>query len=300
MGQHEVYIVTYSGLPHGAPEDQMLAAAIQRRGGAAAIVGWDAPNVDWSRPTKMIIRSTWNYHVDLEAWDSWVTTASSDCELLNAGSLLRWNADKRYLLDLEQLGVPIVPTLYLSRGTANIGSLLSEQQGDVIVKPNIGASSIGVKRFSLPALREACQRHIERLLQRSDVLLQPFQTVVENERERSLVFVAGHFTHAFTKPAFHPGISAGTHVELRIQPTDDELALARHALATLAELPAYARVDLVPSDDGPLLMELELIEPHLAFHLEPECCARLAGHLLSGKYVRFSSEAEFPSLSSHS
>ena len=42
----------------------------------------------------------------------------------------------------------------------------------------------------------------------------------------------------------------------------------------------YARVDVVLAERGPLLMELELVEPELFFHLAPERADRLAHHLL--------------------
>jgi hypothetical protein len=38
----------------------------------------------------------------------------------------------------------------------------------------------------------------------------------------------------------------------------------------------YARVDLVESDRGPLLMELELIEPELYFSIVPGSADRMA------------------------
>jgi hypothetical protein len=42
----------------------------------------------------------------------------------------------------------------------------------------------------------------------------------------------------------------------------------------------YARVDLVHTDRGPTLMELELIEPDLFFRLAPDAAGRMADALL--------------------
>jgi hypothetical protein len=47
------------------------------------------------------------------------------------------------------------------------------------------------------------------------------------------------------------------------QPTDDELDVAMAALAAVEGDVTYARVDMVMSERGPVLMELELIEPQL-------------------------------------
>jgi glutathione synthase/RimK-type ligase-like ATP-grasp enzyme len=61
----------------------------------------------------------------------------------------------------------------------------------------------------------------------------------------------------------------GAEVSLTVA-TDEQVACALAALAVPATMPLYARVDLVGSDGGPVLMELELIEPtlHLSEHVE--------------------------------
>ncbi len=39
---------------------------------------------------------------------------------------------------------------------------------------------------------------------------------------------------------------------------------------------AYARVDLLPTPDGPVVLELELTEPSLFLQLDPQAPARAA------------------------
>ncbi len=53
-------------------------------------------------------------------------------------------------------------------------------------------------------------------------------------------------------------------------------------LDAVAEVPVYARVDLVAVDGELLLMELELIEPELFFALAPESAERFADLLTAG------------------
>ena len=90
--------------------------------------------------------------------------------------------------------------------------------------------------------------------------MQPFQAAVDVERERSLVVIGGRLSHAFTKPAFLRGTGDGLGEALH-EPTPAERAVAERALAAAPGAVTYARVDLVPTADGPRLMELELIEP---------------------------------------
>jgi hypothetical protein len=58
-------------------------------------------------------------------------------------------------------------------------------------------------------------------------------------------------------------------------PSAPELAVAELVVATLPAT-AYARVDLLPTGDGPVVLELEVIEPSLFLHLDPASPARAA------------------------
>ncbi|MEY2590265.1 MAG: hypothetical protein QOJ67_2249, partial [Acidimicrobiaceae bacterium] len=65
-----------------------------------------------------------------------------------------------------------------------------------------------------------------------------------------------------------------------VEPTPAQVALAEAALAVPERLPLYARVDVVDTDDGPLLMELELIEPTLFLANRPETADVLAAAIV--------------------
>ena len=122
----------------------------------------------------------------------------------------------------------------------------------------------------------AARAHALALLRNSAVLVQPFQSGVLDDRERSLVFIGGRYSHAFSKAAFDAGAAGGQGADARHDPTAGERMLADRVLASLPVRPAYARVDLVPTPAGPLLMELELIEPHLALDTKAGSAAALA------------------------
>ena len=51
--------------------------------------------------------------------------------------------------------------------------------------------------------------------------------------------------------------------------------------ASCRAAPIYARVDVVPTPEGPRLMELELIEPDLGLRLQPPSIAALACAILA-------------------
>ncbi|MEO5821630.1 MAG: hypothetical protein ABIT71_14105, partial [Vicinamibacteraceae bacterium] len=65
------------------------------------------------------------------------------------------------------------------------------------------------------------------------------------------------------------------------EPTEAERHLAGQALQAAPGAVTYARVDVVPTSDGPRLMELELIEPDLGLRLHPPSIEVLAKAILA-------------------
>ncbi|PSJ39607.1 ATP-grasp domain-containing protein [Allosphingosinicella deserti] len=274
----DVTIATHDGAPDGTPDDISLADAIQETGATCRFAVWSDPDVDWAASAVTIVRSTWDYHLRPARWRGWIYRLDGITRLVNAPELLRWNTDKSYLLDLSRRGIGVVPTLFVAdagEADAAFASLAARGWDDVVVKPSISASAHGAARFRGRALPSA-RAHALALLRHSAVLVQPFQRGVLDDRERSLVLLGGRFSHAFSKAAFDAGAAGGQSAVACHESTAGERMLADRVLASLPVRPAYARVDLVPTTAGPLLMELELIEPHLALDTKAGSAAALA------------------------
>lgn len=278
----DVTIAVHAAMPTGSADDRLLADACRAAGAQVRLAVWNDWTVDWAASPRTVIRSTWDYHLDPAGWFGWLDVAGAATRLVNAPQILRWNSDKRYLLELARAGVPVVATEHAARGVPFDLAARCRALGwdDVVVKPAIGASAKGAARIWAADLAVAGQVHLDALLAGGDALLQPFQAAVETERERSLVFLGGVFSHAFSKPAFLRDIGDGSG-EVLHQPTTEELRVAARVLAAAPGPVTYARVDVVPTPDGPLLMELELIEPDLALRLRPGAPAALAATILT-------------------
>ncbi len=274
----DVTIATHAAMPGGSTDDRLLTGALVAAGARVRLAVWNDRDIDWSSSAQTVIRSTWDYHLDPDAWFAWLARVAPVTRLFNDAAVLRWNSDKRYMLDLERAGVSIVPTEHVTHGDRLdlAGCCAARGWTDIVVKPAIGASAKGAERFTGAAIGERAQAHLDALLGNGDALVQPFQDAVEKARERSLVFLGGRFSHGFTKPPFLRGVGDGLGEQLH-EPTDAEHRLAESALAAAPGAVTYARVDVVPTPDGPRLMELELIEPDLGLRLHPPSIAALAG-----------------------
>lgn len=281
----DVTIVTYGGMAKGAPDDHLLARALEADGANVRYAVWDDPGISWAATPVSIVRSVWDYHHSIADWYSWLERVELLTTLVNPGALLRWNSDKSYLLALEDSGVPIVPTMLLSPGeSADVEARLAARGWtDIVIKPAVGASSSGAGRFTANEIASQGLHHLDRLLAKGSVLVQPYQVAVDTLRERSLVFIKGACTHAFTKPPFHAGLDGAGSALREHEPLGEEIDLALAALNSLSHDPVFARVDMLPTRNGPVLMELELIEPQLAFGLCPEAAERLAAAIIADR-----------------
>ena len=232
------------------------------------VVDWDDPGVDWGGFALVVVRSVWDYPRRREELLEWAERVAARAPLANPPGILRWNSDKRYLLDLARAGVPVVPTMIAAPGEA-----VAWPEGEVVVKPTVSAGSIDTDRYP-EARRAEARAHVARLhADGRSAMVQPYLSAVENRGETALVYVDGALVHTVRKgPMLMPGLVTvgGLFVEEDIRPAvagDAERTLAERTLAAIPgpEAPLlYARVDLVFSDDGePLVLELELVEPSL-------------------------------------
>lgn len=261
-----------------------LMAASRAAGLTCEVVAWDDPGVDWSRFELCVVRSTWNYFQDRDRFISWTSHVDSVSRLENRIDILRWNTDKHYLAEAAEHGLPVVPTTFIEPGddswTSTLRTLL--RTGDVVVKPAVSAGSNDTERHSDA---EAASRHISSLLDGGrSVMLQPYLADVDRNGETGLVFVDGEFSHAFGKGAIlavEKNMTGGLYAEEDIsarEASPAELELGRRAMAWITGrfgAPLYARIDMLPTPAGPVIIELELTEPSLYLKLGDSAADRV-------------------------
>ena len=68
-----------------------LADALARANVAFDVLGWDDPAVDWSQPGPSLIRSTWNYSLDLVRFSAWIDRVDASGPLINPAAIVRDN-----------------------------------------------------------------------------------------------------------------------------------------------------------------------------------------------------------------
>jgi len=300
-GPVEVALATGApgAMPVPDPESEVLIAALAERGVRAALVPWDGDH-DWARTPLVVCRTPWDYVERSAEFLSWTRTVSTVTRLLNPAGLIAWNVHKRYLAELAERGVPVVPTTVLTPGSSTAARAVAiagepastadggdaphatpPPVGDVVVKPAVSGGAWGTIRTA--AGSDEARDHLAGLLRAGDALVQPYLPEVEGG-EVSLILFAGVLSHAVRKtPAagdFRVQAEHGGTVALH-GPTPAEREVSRLVLEALPWAPAYARIDVVTTAAGPLLMEAELIEPELFLHADPAAAGRFADVLVA-------------------
>lgn len=263
-----VLLATCAELPDGDEDGAILLGALLARGVSSRWAAWTDPDVDWAAGL-VVLRSTWDYTHDRDAFLRWVTRLP---QVANDVAVVQWNTDKVYLRDLARAGVPTVPTT-LARPGARVSF---PDAVEFVVKPSVGAGSRGVGRFTADRVAAAVQHVAELHAAGRTALVQPYLDAVDAAGETALIYIDGVFSHAVRKGPMlpdgvaHPVQGWQLYVEEQITPRIPDQAELAVGQATLDAIRGrfgsdqlYTRVDLLPSPDGPVVVELELTEPSL-------------------------------------
>ncbi len=283
-------------------DDQAAVDYLEEKGISVAPVVWGTSPSELKKQnfTLLIVRSTWDY---MDSEDNrtnfleWLRKCHTESlKVLNPVPLMLWNMDKRYLLDLEKENVPIVNTTLISKDQDLNLINIFEERGPFVVKPTVSAAAIDTFRvLSIEDAKSLSQgnssfdpRPFSTIREGRDMLIQPYHKEIETEGEWSLIFLNGSYSHSVLKKPKEGGWlvqdERGGSVHCLKAPSIIE-EKANFAFSKIKDsfnnshffhsqegkeqklknTPLYARVDLIPTSLGPLVGELEMVEPELFF-----------------------------------
>jgi glutathione synthase/RimK-type ligase-like ATP-grasp enzyme len=280
-------VATCALAPDLDEDGPLLMDALESAGADASVALWDDDGVNWASFDAVLVRSTWDYPLRRTQFLAW----SRRCRrTTNPADVLAWNTDKRYLDDLSAAGVPTVPTVFVEPGGAvprDWGS-----HADVVVKPAVSGSAADTGRFRGPDDPAALELLAALHGQGRTAMVQPYLPGIDTDGETSLVFLGDRFSHAVRREpllggAGVPGavVVADVLATVRaVEPTAAQLSLADRTLDAVPggrERLGYARVDVIPGPDGPVLLELEATDCFLFLSFAAAAArARMAEHVL--------------------
>jgi len=261
--------------------DKLLDKPLNDLGWNVEHISWHKKGVDWNEFDVVIIRSTWDYQDDADAFMQVLQDIeNSRAILLNPLAIAKWNINKNYLREVAAKGAKVIPTIWLDKfDLGSIGGYFkffnTEQ---MIIKPTISANSNNTFW-----LKKEGYIHNKSLLEKSlinrQLMVQPFVSSIIEQGEYSLFYFADQYSHCILKTPksgdFRVQEEHGGQLQ-SIKPNKTLLIAAQKALQTIPEKVLYARIDLVEYQGEYQLMEIELIEPSLYFNLDDKAAIRFA------------------------
>jgi len=284
LAKMHIILATARTHPALTPSDALLRTELEARGARVTAAPWDTISTDPAAASLVVLRSTWDYHHRPEEFQRWVAAWNHHrpSVLCNPPATVLWNLDKIYLRDLAKSGIRLPLTHSFEPGQRPDVDALLAQSGltAAVVKPRISATARGTRLVRSGV--DLTDADAEPLLAVGSIL-QAFVPEIQTHGELSLMFIAGRFSHAVLKrPAAGDfrvqsefGGSVATH-----RVADGARAFGEAVVAAVPHPWLYARVDIVETAQGPVLMELELIEPALFLDAAPGAAARLAEEIV--------------------
>lgn len=256
-------------------EDDKLLNFLKEKGLNIEKVIWNDQQVNWEDYSLAILKSPWDYFDLIEDFYNWLDhLEAKNVKLLNPIEVVRWNANKQYLQEIEAAGLKITPSFFIqNKESVNLEHFFEKfNTNKLIVKPCVSGGAKNTFKVTADNVNEVNQK-LNLLVQDEDFIIQPFLPEILESGEWSLIFFNGVYSHSLIKQAkpgdfrVQPAHGGSVHPQ---KPSEELIATAQQYVTLFAKNCLYARVDGTFVKGEFLLMELELIEPFLFLNTEPE------------------------------
>lgn len=255
--------------------EELVASALTDRGVALHRCRWHdagrhgetgvADEVDL-----VLIRDVALDPVRRETFLAWAQVVAGSASVWNPVEVLRWGSHRSFLLELEDRGVPLVPTAWLARGdTVDLDALVHARGWSrARIAPAVAGVAAGQTTVGAGACGIAAgQGALDRLLAVDDVLVQEVPSERDEVATTSCLVVDGRASHLI-----RPG--EGGHDEVA---DGEAAALAEWVVDATGVALLYARVDLVRDQVGTLqVSDVDAVAPDLALAASPAAAGTVA------------------------
>ena len=269
-------------------EDELLKQNLTSLGLKVNRKSWSDKSYKWEDTKFAIFRTTWDYFDRYDEFFKWIEKTKMKTKFINSEEIIKWNINKKYLIELEKKGINIAPTILIKNtDKINLKQLFhTTKWKEAVIKPAISGAAKNTYRINKENYTEY-EKKFNDLIKEESMLFQEFLDDILKNGEVSLILIGGKYTHAIRKIAkkgdFRVQDDHGGKV-VNYNATEQEINFAKKCLKATDYSPIYARVDIIyDNDNKPSLSELELIEPELWFRNYPQA-AKLLAESIYNKY----------------
>ena len=270
-------------------DDRLAFPFLEKNGFFAQPVIWD--HFDQSEMASFdgfVFRSCWNYHRKFSQFLQFLEQLENlKVPVYNSLDAIRWNLNKKHILDFAKK-IPVPKTYFFQAGetlsSQNLRELSQEWGVDsLVIKPAVSLN--GQDTYLVQGLKDLQKMEgiISKLLKNRDLLVQEFIPEIKTSGEISLIYFNRQFSHAIRKiPAKNEFRVHTEYGGSRDLISASEVAL-EYGQSILSQTPGkllYSRVDIVESNRGPLLIEVEATDPMLHLGMKDQAAKRFADAII--------------------
>lgn len=181
----KIAFLTCSEMPNMLPYDMEVIGKLNELNIETKVFIWDELNESDSNEIitfdLVLIRTIWDYYKKTDRFLEFLAfLEKSEITVLNPIDIVKWNLDKRYLMELQNEGFDIIPTIFNFGEKGSFEEAIDKGWRKMILKPMISAGSYHTFVIDL------------------------------NEKERFEFLVADHYTNQpFMLQEFIPEIAQG-------------------------------------------------------------------------------------------
>ena len=214
---HKPYAtVCFIHLGHYHDDLMIICQQLKRRNIATILLHLnDAHQFNFSRVDLISLRHCRGYHLQADFIAKLQLLNQQNIPIINPFKLAKVAIDKAlYLRDLENEGIPLIPSLWLTKNQSiSIENILETTQWqELVIKPTISSKSWQTYRLSClkgkfclrdshgHIINENINHLLSKMLKSQSLCIQTFMPEILTYGEISCIFIGGKFSHAIKKP----------------------------------------------------------------------------------------------------
>jgi len=279
-------------------ESIILQNELNKRGIKTRKIVWEDPTVNYAETSLAINRKPSTYMWKPEEYLKWTQKVEETTPLWNSSKVIQWNIHKKYLLELIEHNLPVPETIMIPKHSELTKEELLDKipWSDFVMKTCICGGSAGLRRVNKAS--KDIHQHFRNLNKNGfqqvfegfgafdyppgDTLIQEYVPEIKENGEVSLFYFGDRFSHAVSKKPKQGDFRAhsiwGAEVTM-YKPSKDEIDIGLSCLDVVGHPVQFARIDYIPTYTGPMIVEVELIDPAFFFDHVPETIKSFADHI---------------------
>ena len=195
---HKIAFITYDKIPHLLVSEQSFSKFAEQFDIHIEPVIWST-ETDLNEYDMIIIRTPWDYFLRYKEFSDWLESLTKiNVPIWNSLKVISENIHKFYLKDIENNGIPIIPTEFIPKSSLiSIHDILDKRNWDkAVIKPAISGGAY--KTFVISKNEPCIQEKLDDLLKENDIMIQKFSDEIQTG-EWSLLFFNKKYSHSVLK-----------------------------------------------------------------------------------------------------